>query len=101
LLLLFPFGEMMSNSATGCRTYDAMMARHVPCYTPDNGTLDATLRLGAVRADQEHETYHGCAERLHLHFHTPRHYDDSILTRYALENTAVRLKLHIRQGNSR
>jgi hypothetical protein len=73
LLLLFLFCEMMPDSATGRCANDAMMASHVPCHAPYNGTLDATFRLGTVRADQEHKAHQGCAKRLHLHCHTPRH----------------------------
>jgi hypothetical protein len=80
LLLLFLFCQMMPDSATGRRANDAMMARHVPCYAPYNGTLDATLRLGTVRADQEHKTYQGCGKRMHLHYHTPRHTNPSFLS---------------------
>jgi hypothetical protein len=73
LLLLFLFCEVMSDSTTGRRANDAMMASHVPCYAPYNGTLDATFRLGTVRAAQEHKTHQGCGKRLHLHCHTLRH----------------------------
>jgi hypothetical protein len=94
LLLLFLFSQVMPNSATGRRTNDAMMASHVPCYAPYNGPLDATLRLGTVRTDQEHETDQGCAERLHLHFQIPRHTITPSITHYTFKNTAVHLKLH-------
>jgi hypothetical protein len=96
-LLLFLFCEMMSNSATGRRANDAMMASHVPCHAPYNGTLDATFRLGTVRADQEHETHQGCGKRLHLHCPTPRHTITPSLRPqiclYALKNTTVLPKL--------
>jgi hypothetical protein len=73
LLLLFLFCQMMPDSATGRRANDAMMARHVPSYAPYYGTLDATFRLGTVRADQEHKTQQGCGKHLHLRCHTLRH----------------------------
>jgi hypothetical protein len=73
LLLLFLFCEMMPDSATGRRANDAMVASHMPCYAAYNRTLDATFRLGTVRADQEHKTQQGCGKHLHLHCNTPRH----------------------------
>jgi hypothetical protein len=97
LLLLFLFCEVMSDSTTGRRANDAMMASHVPCYAPYNGTLDATFRLGTVRAYQEHKTHQGCGKRLHLHCHTLRHtFTPSFRPQiglYTLKNTAVLPKL--------
>jgi len=73
LLLLFLFCEMVPDSATGRCANDAMMTSHVPCYAPYNSTLEATFRIGSVRADQEHKTHQGCTKRLRLHYPIPRH----------------------------
>jgi hypothetical protein len=73
LLQLFLFSEVMPDSATGRRAHDAMMASHVPCYGPYDGTLDAAFRLGTVRAEQEHKTQQACGKHLHLYCHTLRH----------------------------
>jgi hypothetical protein len=73
LFLLFLFCEMVPDSATGRRANDAMMASHVPCYAAYNGTLDATFRLGTVRADHEHQAQQGCGKHLPVHCNNPRH----------------------------
>jgi hypothetical protein len=73
LLLLFLFCEMMPDGATGRRANHAMMASHVPCYAPYNGTLDATFRLGTVRADHDHQAQQGCGKHLPVHCNNPRH----------------------------
>jgi len=73
LLFLFLFGQVMPHGAAGRRTDDAVMTSHVSGYSPYNGALDATFRLGAVRADHEHKTQQGWGKHLHLHCDTPRH----------------------------
>jgi hypothetical protein len=73
LLVLFLFCEVMPDRATGRRAEDPMMASHVPCYGPYNGTLDAAFRLSTVRAAKEDETQQACGKHLHLHCHTRGH----------------------------
>jgi hypothetical protein len=73
LLQLFLFSEVMPDRAAGSRPHDGVMASHVPCHAPYNGTLDATFRLGTVRAGQQNKTHQACGKHLHLDCHTLRH----------------------------
>jgi hypothetical protein len=57
--LLLLFRDVMSDGTAGRRAQDGMMASHMTCYGSDNGTFDATLRLSAVRADQESQQGYG------------------------------------------
>jgi hypothetical protein len=69
-LLLFLLRQVMSDSTTRRCANDTMMSGDMACYAPYDGPLDASFRLGTVRADQEQEAQQGCGQQRDLRYHT-------------------------------
>lgn len=59
LLTLFLFREVVADDAAGYRAHHRVMPRDVSRNGAHGGTLDAALRLGAVRCTEHEQRGHG------------------------------------------
>jgi hypothetical protein len=80
LLLLLLLGHVMADHAARRSPRDAMMAGDVPCDTANDSTLDAALRRGGFRSDEECNAEEWYGEQLQLRVDRSRH-DVTLLSR--------------------